>query len=193
MISRRLFGQALTALGAALSTHLPLAYAFPTEVFENSPLFPVGTAESFLLRPDYSDPRPGQPLMKLFSVHGLPGVPVKTSEAAELFYMSMAPTLECGSDGLSFTLLRAATEIGRVTRRGLGNHVIVHPDHLSRFAHLPLKVHGRDYMPENEAFVFYRGDHFLDAPGVIVDGRLVVNRNASDLPTFAYGKRVVWR
>lgn len=128
---------------------------------------------------------------------------VHDADLLDRFYVQQSAIIEADIPldptvkDVMFWLVRGGNRTAKITRRGFGNHIIVHPDHVEPLrtafdgASRSFHFHGREWMPTNEAFVFYKGNS-LDAPGVIFgNGKAFLN----EIPTgdkFAYGKRIVF-
>lgn len=92
-----------------------------------------------------------------------------------------------------FMINITANQIARATRMGRGNNLIVHTSKVKPLEEMyervspKYKVHGRDWMPENECFVFYRSNGKYDVPGSVYEtGEVFVN-------DFNYGRRIVFQ
>jgi hypothetical protein len=96
---------------------------------------------------------------------------------------------------MRFALTSTGNSIAKETRRGAGNHIILHPDRAQQARDLgytssrPFQnMVERDWMPLNEVFVFYRGNNQWDNPGILFhNGNLVLPDG------FSYGRRVKFK
>lgn len=153
-------------------------------------------------------PRPGEIGLTFVTHHSTHTtesftLPVHDADLLDRFYVQQSAIIEAGIPldptvkDVMFWFVRGGNRVARLTRRGFGNHVIVHPDHVE-----PLRaafdgvrpsfhLHGRAWMPTNEAFVFYRGNR-VDTPGVIFGNGKAFLNEISTGDKFAYGTRIVF-
>ena len=130
------------------------------------------------------------------------GISFSSIDGVEYYYYSNSSYLQYMNSNthnnnmsLFFNMNRLQNNVARMSRRGKGNNILIHPNNLEHFNYIykqfnikPPVIHTRSWMNKNEVFSFYSGSTEFDKAGItkIVNNEIFYLQNESKIP-FAYG------